>query len=407
MIHALEPSPSTPLASPRPGPSVRVRALVRGACPAPGAEVWRLDDVRLDLGAVLGQGLAPVSLAADAWVVHPGRRRPHLGHLRMRGHHDPVAFTVRAPAGGGSAEPGTFLVADDARALLAALGALEDVHDEGLRELAALARRSPIEASAAATRLLATGGLDPDDGVPPGLRPAGSVLRRVVFEARFPVLLAAGDPAERGGLAVRGESTARAEAAFEVVAEVSQRVRGHLVPRRARLSWLDRNRRTLLVDDGREARVQVRGLAGLRPETLALFDGGALEEVGPGDEGPGDEGRAGPGAAADPFEAHLAARCLVRVPPRAELEGLLAGAKRLRRPGAEALHRPAFVRDSRSSVRLTGRERVLATPGAAAWVLGHTHEGLFVPDAGGPRPLSGPDLPERGAWLVLCDAGPA
>ena len=401
------PGPSLP---PAPEPlGLRVQALVRVEDPTSRVQAWRLDEVRLEARTVLATGLAPVHLAPRG-MHRPERVGPGRYVSRAQGAPAPVAFSVPGPRG---PEPATFLVAEDPATLAHALGRLVDVRDEGLCRLVERVESDERSALAALTSALQHGASMLDEGF---TTPVSCVIRQSVFEREWSALL---EGAAGGARAIRAGGGPRASGCV-LVAETTISVRGRAVPRRVRVQWLDLQRHTLLVDDGATTQVYRRGLTGL-PE-------GVLERLD----------RAGELRAAcedDLPDGLLAARCLVRIPPRRELlahlegagqglgEGASAGAdddrargrgargrcarpRRPRRPRSQVLRRPGLVRDSRAPIALNGREPVFDDPNVAAWLLGQTTGGVFVPDDAGPRPLAPTEVPADGAWLVLCDAGP-
>lgn len=98
---------------------------------------------------------------------------------------------------------------------------------------------------------------------------------------------------------------------------------------------------------------------------------------------------------------HLGARCVVRVPGRAELAGLPA---KPGRPRLRLLGRPAYALDARAPIELTGKEPVIDDPQAGAWVAQRVSLGTFHPSDEVARRLDPARHPEAPGWLVLADA---
>ncbi|MBI3726515.1 hypothetical protein HY251_21535 [bacterium] len=164
---------------------------------------------------------------------------------------------------------------------------------------------------------------------------------------------------------------------------------GRLVPR---LSYLvivgeaGARDATLLTFDGEHSRT-FRSRAELPPCTEAMLDAhGSLWARAAYDVAP---------------HTHLVARCLVRVPPRAEVEG----SRRTVRVKHRALASPAYVLDPRFPIPLTGREPVLGGAPVARTVLARTTRGIYLPaePPGAGIPLA--RLADNESWLVLADPG--
>jgi hypothetical protein len=382
----IEDTPVTDDAS-SPTPGVRLTVWVERARPCQGAVAYDRLTLRLPAEQVLSQGIGTLAEVAEGPQAPPPqvRRAPHKRgrwaarseHLIACGAHS-QGFQVESPGGSVYA---SLLVADTPAALGQALDALEEIQHPDLARLRGAKDRRRERHNDLLVAALNAHERSPFHGPWAG----GSVVCRTdQFLEAYPIELTSprGERARARPLDTFPPLALRAPATLQV--------RGYTVPRQVWIVPATDEERSLIHDGqrllgARRCRVDV-------PESLlaALDAAGSVvpacsEAVLPA--------------------AHLRARCLVRVPPRADADALVPSVSSLRSPRRRALRTPALVRPSTDPVTLSLRLPVIDDPTLALWVHQRVVRGVYVPNDAHPRRLRADDVNEDEEWLVLCDAG--
>jgi hypothetical protein len=371
--------PATTDADPPPC-GVRLTIWEERGQPAPGCLAYGQRPLRLPAGEVLSQGIGTLDKDGQPHSPDPfpGPRR---GLRRRRSSRAPrpnsQGFSFEQ---GGSLVFAQVLVGETVGALAAGVRTLREVQDPDVERL-----RSILDAEGRRGEEALAMAVDPENPRPyrPGAPPvqAAGLFRADVFAGTYPLQLETpeGTPARARGL--------EAFPLQGLTAPLHVELRGRLVPRR---TWIvpGPRRGRVIVHDGRRLLGVERSL---RNVPAALLD--ALDQNG-------KVTRARSEAVLP--SAHLVARCVVRVPGRAEAEALGPAATSGLRLRRAAFRRPALARSCDDPLPLPRRSLVVDDPTVGLWIRERIVDGVFLP--GEPtRPLVAGELGEHPEWLALCD----